>query len=356
MALKEVELLRSYGLLHKVFPEDLHIARPLIQMVQQQQRLPLARELALAMARRMLATGKAGHAIGFLALCNQLDHPDREEIDSLTNMARFTQSAPSDSDNTEVKNFALIEQLSDSEALDFIRLGSLKRIKTGETVVTQGDSSKTFYLILEGQVDVRIQLNQQQSKSVKHLEPGDFFGEFACIYNLRRSASVIALKSTLLLEFSDQVLSMLMQDFPIAGDYLLRTVQTRMVHAMTHSMPAFAGLPEQDKLWAAEESVVDEYQQGEQIQPPSETTKICQIILYGEVEYSSDSSSHILSTGTMFGNASPFIRLPSDAKLTARDHLLLCQLPENIFHAFMNAYGSFEQQVRQTATRQHYQK
>ena len=68
MALKDAELLRSYGLLHKVFPEDLHIARPLIQMVQQQQRLPLARELALAMARRMLATGKAGHAMGFLAL------------------------------------------------------------------------------------------------------------------------------------------------------------------------------------------------------------------------------------------------------------------------------------------------
>ena len=174
MALKDAELLRSYGLLHKVFPEDLHIARPLIQMVQQQQRWPLARELALAMARRMLATGKAGHAMGFLALCKQLDHPDREEIDSLTDMARFTQSAYTDPDTSEIRTFGLIEQLSDSEALDFIRRGSLKRIKPGDTVVTQGDSSKTFYLILEGQVDVRIHIADARTKSVKHLTPGDF--------------------------------------------------------------------------------------------------------------------------------------------------------------------------------------
>ncbi|MDX8402788.1 MAG: cyclic nucleotide-binding domain-containing protein [Mariprofundaceae bacterium] len=351
MALKDMELLRSYGLLHKVFPEDLHIARPLIQMVQQRERWPLARELAMAMARRILATGKAGHAIGFLALCKQLDHPDTEEINALTNMARFTQSADSDSNTTESQTFALIDQLSDSEALNFIQQGKLKRIEPGTAIVSQGDSSKTFYLILDGQVDVQLELDDEQIISVKILNSGDFFGEFACIYNLRRSASIVALKSTLLLEFSDQTLSLLMQDFPIAGDHLLRTVQTRMVHAMTHSMPAFAGLPEQDKLWAAEESAVNEYQQGEVIQATPDATKSCQIILSGEVEYSSSGGNHVLAAGAMFGNASPFIQLPTDAELKARDHLLLCQLPESIFHSFMNAYGSFEQQVKRTAVR-----
>ncbi|GAV21167.1 cAMP-dependent protein kinase regulator [Mariprofundus micogutta] len=354
MSLKEDELLRSYGLLHRVFPEDLHIARPLIQMVQQQERWPLARELAMAMARRMLATGQASHAIGFLALCKQLNHPDTTEIESLTNMARFTLSAYPDTDNSECRVFALIEQLSDSEALDFIKQGNLKRKAAGCNVVKQGDSSKTFYLILEGQVDVQIELEGGQSQSVKVLKPGDFFGEFACIYNLRRSASVVTLESTLLLEFSDQALSMLIQHFPIAGDYMLRTVQTRMVHAMTYSMPAFAKLPEQDKLWAAEESVVDEYRPGEAIKVSSESPKTCQIILSGAVECSSSEGNQLLTSGAMFGNASPFIQLPGDAELKVREHLLLCKLPEGIFHSFMNAYGSFEQQIKQLSSTRPY--
>jgi len=352
MALKDAELLRSYALLHKVFPEDLHIARPLIQMVQQQNRLPLARELALGMARRMLATGKAGHAIGFLALCTQLDHPDKEEIAALSNMARITQSAYADSDRGESNTFALIEQLSDSEALDFISQGNLKRIEPGKTVVHQGASSKTFYMILEGQVDVRIDIDEQQSKSVKQLKPGDFFGEFACIYKLRRSASIVALEPTLLLEFSDQAIALLMQSFPIAGDYLLQTVQTRMVHAMTHSLPAFAELPEQDKLWAAEESEVYEYQQGETVSPLPASSNICRIILSGEAACSFHSGEQLLSTGTMFGNASRFIQLPSDSEVKAVEHLLICHLPGKIFHSFMNAYASFEKQVKKTAENQ----
>jgi len=352
MALNEAELLRSYALLHKVYPEDLHIARPLIQMVQQQNRLPLARELALAMARRMLATGNAGHAIGFLSLCSQLDHPDSQEITALTKMARITQSAYSDSDRSQDKTFALIEQLSDSEALDFMQQGTLKHVEKDETVVHQGASSKTFYLILEGQVDVQIELDALQSKSVKLLTPGDFFGEFACVYNLRRSASVVALERSLVLEFSDQAISLLMKHFPIAGDYLLRTVQTRMVHAMTYSIPAFAELPEQDKLWAAEESEVYEYQQGDSVSDAPATSKVCQIILSGEAECSSSHGAQVLSTGAMFGNASHFIQLPSDSELKAREHLLICHLPANVFQSFMNAYASFEHQVKQTAEHQ----
>jgi len=349
MALNDAELLRSYALLHKVFPEDLHIARPLIQMVQQQGRLALARELALSMARRMLATGKSVHATGFLALCTQLDHPDTQEIESLTNMARFTQSGYSESADIENQTFALIAQLADSEALDFIKQGKLKRIESGETVVYQGDSSKTFYMILEGQVDVQIQLDGQHPKSVKQLHTGDFFGEFACIYKLRRSASIIALQRSLVLEFSDQAIALLMKHFPIAAEYLLQTVQMRLVHAMTHSIPAFSELPEQDRLWAAEESEVCEYQRGEAISNLPEASRVCQIILSGEAEYSSADSKKRLSTGAMFGNASPLLLLPEGYELKAMDHLLICQLPGTIFNAFMNAYASFENQVKQTA-------
>jgi len=344
MALSEQELLQSYGMLHRVFPEDLHIARPYIQMLQHKHKNTQALNLALSMSRRMLASGNATHAISFLSLCRQLNHPDIEEIDDLSNMARYSLSNAED--NTG-QIFALIEQLSDSEGLDFIRQGKLMQAGDGEQIVWQGENSKTFYLILEGYVDVRISVPGGKLKTVNALNPGDFFGECACVYKLPRSASIIAASATLLLEFSDHSIAKLMQHSLVAGDYLIRTVQSRLVHAMTHSLPACAELPETDRLWAAEESTVDEFNKGEFIFGHEPAQTACHILLSGSAELIlNDGASASLTTGAMFGNISPHIRLPSQATVQATEHTLVCNIPENIFRSFMNVYASFDQQVK----------
>jgi len=345
MALNDQELLQSYRMLHRAFPEDLHIARPYIHMLQQREKTVHARDLALSMARRMLASGNATHAISFLTLCKQLNHPDIEEIDSLSNMARFSLSnSETETDHT----FALIEHLSDSEGQDFISQGNLIQTSCGEQVVRQGASSKTFYLILDGHVDVQISLANGKIKTVRRLIPGDFFGECACVYKLPRSASVFAVKATLLLEFSDHSIAKLMQHSLMAGDYLIRTVQSRLVHAMTHNLPAFAELPEADRLWVAEESTVNEYNNGESITSDCNSARpTCHILLSGSAQLSlPDGTSTPLLTGTMFGDISPHMRMPSKTTLKATEHTLICNMPENIFHSFMNLYASFDYQVK----------
>jgi len=344
MALNEQELLQSYRMLHQVFPEDLHIARPFIQMLQQSDDSRQARDLGLSMARRMLASGYSTHAISFLSLCRQLHHPDTEEIEALSNMAQFsignTESEPD-------QIFTLIEQLSDAEGVDFITQGRLMRVNNGEKIVQQGESSKTFYLILDGHVDVQIKLNGGHAITVQTLKAGDFFGEFACVYKLRRSASVIASADTLLLEFSDHAISQLMHASPMAGDYLIRTVQSRMVHAMTHSLPAFAELPEADRLWASEESTVNEFNNGDPVAVHDPALPACHILLSGSAELSlADGTSVQLETGAMFGEVSPHLLLPPQATVKAKEHTLICNMPGNIFHSFMNVYASFDHQVK----------
>jgi len=344
MALSEQELLQSYGMLHRVFPEDLHIARPYIQMLQHNHKNTQALNLALSMSRRMLASGNATHAMSFLSLCRQLNHPDAEGIDDLSNLARYSLS---NAEETPSQIFALIEQLSDSEGLDFISQGSLMQTDDGEEIVRQGEHSKTFYLILDGDVDVRIRVENGNLKTVNALNPGDFFGECACVYKLPRSASVIANSTTLLLEFSDHSIAKLMQHSLVAGDYLIRTVQSRLVHAMTHSLPAFAELPETDRLWAAEESTVDEFNNGDSISDHKPAQPVCHILLAGSAELTlSNGASAPLTTGAMFGDVSPCIRLPSQATVKATEHTLVCNIPENIFRSFMNVYASFDQQVK----------
>ena len=329
---------------HQVFPEALHIARAFIHMLRQSSENEQPRALAMAMAQRMLARGNSAQAIGLLSLCQQLNHPDSETIDTLSDMARFSMDG-CESETGQV--FALTEHLSDSETLGFIKQGKLVQVGENETIVRQGESSKTFYLILDGVVDVQISMGDGSSIIVNKLTPGDFFGEFACVYKLRRSASVIASSLSLLLEFSDHSIAELIKHSPMAGDYLIRTVQNRMVHAMTHSLPAFDQLPEADCRWIAEESTVNEYSDGTPIMESGEIMPACHILLSGSLELKfPDGRATRLTSGMMFGNINPYIRIPLQATLKAKGHILICNMPKNIFQSFINVYPSFEQYIK----------
>jgi len=344
MPLNEQQLMQCYQMLQQVFPEDLHIARPFIQMLRQCGENEQARSLAMTMARRMLAKGNSAQAIGLLTLCEQLNHPDSEDIATMSDMARFSIGS---TESETGKIFVLTEHLSDSETLGFIKQGNLIQAGDKEVIVRQGENSRTFYLILDGIVDVQISLPKNKPVSVKKLKPGDFFGEFACVYKLRRSASVIASGPVLLLEFSDRSIAELIKHSPMAGDYLIRTVQNRMVHAMTHSLPAFGQLPEEDRRWVAEESTVNEYHDGTPIMNPEAETPVCQILLSGSLELKLPNGSVTdLTSGVMFGDINPYIQFPQGATLYAKEHTLICNMPENIFNSFMNAYPSFEQHLK----------
>ncbi|MDX8407583.1 MAG: cyclic nucleotide-binding domain-containing protein [Mariprofundaceae bacterium] len=339
----------TYKDLHKVFPEDLHVARPLIHMLQKRNETVQARDLALTMARRMLASGRGTHALGFLAICEQLEHPEKDEINALLNMARITGSGPVEVDSDRSHSFALIDQLSDAEAMDFLQQGRLIQAKSGTDIVRQGDISRTFYLILEGEVQVHIVMDDGHDEPLSTLRAGHFFGEFACVYNLPRSAMVTAREDSLLLEFSDLSISQLMQRFPMAGEYLMRTVQARMIHAMTHSHPAFAELPEADRRWVAEESRLREFGDNQVIMDKQHHPDSCCIILFGKAEarrtQGDTAIDCTLNTGDMFGDVSRYIQLPPETEVRASDHTLICCMPGEIFQSFMNAYASFEQWV-----------
>lgn len=350
MALNDQELTTAYADLHRTFPEDMHIARPLINMLQDTDRIDEARELALGMARRMLARGRSGSAIGFLEMCRNLDHPDTDEVEALASIARLTTDGPIDLETGTEHTFTLIDQLSDHEAMDFIRQAELVSFPKGADVVSQGEVSRNFYLILEGHMRVHLLANKHRV-DLNTLGPGHYFGEFACVYQIPRSASVTATEPSLVLEFSDASITKLMQRSPIAGERLMDTVRSRLIHAMTHSHPAFSGLPEADRRWLAEESTLSEYQDGDKIVIDGNLEDHGCIVVHGAVDAHvpvPDKKKHTLTlkTGDMFGDVNRYILLPKDVKFTAVGHCLICCIPRHVFQSFMNAYGTFEQWVQ----------
>ncbi|MDQ6960216.1 MAG: cyclic nucleotide-binding domain-containing protein [Mariprofundaceae bacterium] len=349
MALNDDELLRVYCDLHKAFPEDVHIARILIHMFQQHGNGHHAGDLALAMSRRMLSMGWAQHAIGFIELCRKLHHPQTEEIKALFALASITVSGSARMPPEEAQTFTLIEQLSDQEALGFFRMAHLRHVAENDDVVRQGEMEKSCFLILEGAMRVHMVTNKHTHVHLGNLEAGHIFGEFACVYGFPRSATVTATKPGLALEFSDLGITQLIQRSPMAGEGLMHTIQMRMVQSMSRSHPAMEGIPETDQRWLAEESTILEFRQGNSI----DADEACYVIVYGSVQaYVTCDGEPLcanMGIGDMFGEISAYLRLPPHTRLCATDHCLVCRIPGDVFHAFMNAHSGFRAWVKQHA-------
>jgi len=72
-----------------------------------------------------------------------------------------------------------------------------RSFEPGRNIVSEGEAGDSFYLILEGLVEVR-----SGGKLLSRLGPGQFFGEMAILENQPRSADVIAVEASRLLVLS----------------------------------------------------------------------------------------------------------------------------------------------------------
>ncbi|MDX8389275.1 MAG: cyclic nucleotide-binding domain-containing protein [Mariprofundaceae bacterium] len=348
MILTQEDLVHIYGCLHKVFIDDLHIARPLIQMLRQRQEDAHAFDLTIEMARRLLARGHAGVALSFLDMAKLLDHSDHDEVDALIALATVTEAGPIDMQPEAQQVFLLIDQLSDHEAMDFLQQGKRLIVEAGNEVVSQNEVSRSFYLILSGRMNVVVDAPGGRKIALSTLKAGHFFGEFACVYQLPRSATVLAEESSELLEFSDLAISQLMQRSPIAGERLMRTVQARLVHAMSHSHASLNGLQEEDRKWIADESHIVEFQDGALITRQGEMGDKWFVVVYGEavgVCAEAGVNSIQFKVGDIFGDMDRHLRLPDKMEVHSKGRSLICSIPGEMFRSFMNAYAGFERWV-----------
>lgn len=91
-----------------------------------------------------------------------------------------------------LKKTPLFAQFSEKELEALFSTAKVREFDAGSTIVREGDpASIGFYLILEGQVEVR-----KGQKTLAKLGAGDYFGEMALLTDAPRSADVVAVQKT----------------------------------------------------------------------------------------------------------------------------------------------------------------
>lgn len=98
-----------------------------------------------------------------------------------------------------------------------------------ETVLCQENALEdTFYIILEGEVEVTKIVNNTEARLLKTLGAGDFFGEMALIHNAPRAATVSTKTQVIVLEIKKDAFDRVLQNSNSISLAMVREISSRL--------------------------------------------------------------------------------------------------------------------------------
>jgi signal transduction histidine kinase len=118
--------------------------------------------------------------------------------------------------------------LAPENADQMINAGRTRIIPPKTALCVEGAYEAIFYIILEGQVAVTKKFNDQEERFLKHLNPGDFFGEMAIIHDAPRAATVTSITETTVLEISKESFTSFLESFNTVSIAVIREVSRRL--------------------------------------------------------------------------------------------------------------------------------
>jgi CRP/FNR family transcriptional regulator, cyclic AMP receptor protein len=117
---------------------------------------------------------------------------------------------------------ALFSELTDPELEKLAQCAELKHASSGDVLAREGASGYTFFVILDGAVDV-----ERNGSVLKTLGSGEFFGEMAILGVGRRNATVTASSPVELLVLFGTDFRVLESEYPEVAERIRHKVAER---------------------------------------------------------------------------------------------------------------------------------
>lgn len=115
-----------------------------------------------------------------------------------------------------------------SEAQRIVQAGTLMTAPANTVLCHEGAYETTFYIIMQGSVVVTKVVNDSETRILKRLHAGDFFGEMAIIHNAPRAATVATEETTIVLELEKEAFSNLLEKSSSISLAMVREVSRRL--------------------------------------------------------------------------------------------------------------------------------
>lgn len=129
-------------------------------------------------------------------------------------------------DLSALRKMRVFTGMSDAQIKRFVEFMELRTARGFTEIVKQGDPGDAMYLVLDGEVRVRLMISGKETM-LATLYTGDFFGEIALFDHGPRSADVVANRDSLLLKISSSAFQRLASEAPdLASPFLLSIGRT----------------------------------------------------------------------------------------------------------------------------------
>ena len=137
----------------------------------------------------------------------------------------------------------LFSTLDEEKIKEIAKISEKRSFNPNEFTIHEGDIASSFFLILDGQVEV-----QRRAKSIRRMGRGQFFGETTLARDESRSADVVAIQPTTCLKLSSSQLKELIEINPQIAIKLLEEMIKR-----NRTITKESAAEEQDKMSSSEQ-------------------------------------------------------------------------------------------------------
>ena len=114
------------------------------------------------------------------------------------------------------------------EVAELIDNSKIMHYPAGTILCHENATEDTFYLILEGEVEVTKVINNKETRLLKKLTTGDFFGEMALIHNAPRAATVTTITPLIGLEIHKEAFERVLKNSSSISLAMVREISRRL--------------------------------------------------------------------------------------------------------------------------------
>ena len=118
--------------------------------------------------------------------------------------------------------------ISQLEIEELILHSQVKQYPVTSVLCREGSLETTFYILLDGRVDVTKTINNTEERKLKVLEAGDFFGEMGIMHNAPRAATVTAASPVTVLEVEKENFDRVIQRSSTIAFAMVREISRRL--------------------------------------------------------------------------------------------------------------------------------
>ncbi|MEI6514777.1 MAG: cyclic nucleotide-binding domain-containing protein [bacterium] len=126
----------------------------------------------------------------------------------------------------------ILRDLTSDEMAAVEKIAVVRGFAAGDYIIHEGEAGSSFFLILEGRVEVRKSIGLDKYKKLIELGSLDIFGEICFLGVESRSASVMAREPTKVMEFSQVEFDKLIVRQPAIGLKLYRGIARELAQRL----------------------------------------------------------------------------------------------------------------------------